>query len=102
MRIIFFIFMMIAGELEAPWFATWKLDPARSTVNADSRFKRVTSKIEPFGEGVRVVYDMVGVRGGVTHMEWTGQFDGKDYPVQGVDYVLTNTYTMLNDHSYRI
>jgi len=35
-------------------------------------------------------------------MEWTGKFDAKDYPVQGVDYVLTNAYTVLNDHSYQI
>jgi hypothetical protein len=102
MRIIFCIFMMIAGETQAPWFAVWKLNPAKSTVNNESRFKRVTSKIEPFEDGIRVVYDMVGVRGEVTHMEWTGRFDGKDYPMQGVDYVMTNAYTLLNDHSYQI
>ena len=45
---------------------------------------------------------MVGIRGGVTHMEWTGKFDGKDYPVQGVDYVLTNAYTRLDEQSYQI
>jgi hypothetical protein len=45
---------------------------------------------------------MVGTRGGVAHMEWIGKFDGKDYPVQGVDYVLTNAYTRLNDHAYEI
>jgi len=45
---------------------------------------------------------MVGTRGGVTHMEWTGKLDGKDYPVQGVDYVLTNAYTPVDDHHYQI
>ena len=45
---------------------------------------------------------MVGIRGGVTHMEWTGKFDGKDYPVQGVDYVLTNAYTPVDERSYQI
>jgi hypothetical protein len=45
---------------------------------------------------------MVGIRGGITHMEWTGKFDGKDYPVQGVDYVLTNAYTRLDEQSYQI
>ena len=49
-----------------------------------------------------MTYDMVGTRGGVTHMEWTGKFDGKDYAVEGVDYVLTNSYKLLNDHSYEI
>ena len=35
-------------------------------------------------------------------MEWTGKFDGKDYPVQGIDSVITNAYTRIDDHSYRI
>jgi len=35
-------------------------------------------------------------------MEWAGKFDGKDYPVQGVDYVLTNAYTRLDERSYQI
>ena len=46
---------------------------------------------------------MVGTRGGVTHMEWIGRFDGKDYAVQGVDsYVLTNAYRRIDDRSYEI
>ena len=45
---------------------------------------------------------MVRRRGGVTHMEWSGRFDGRDYPVQGVDYVLTNAYTQISDRSYQI
>ena len=35
-------------------------------------------------------------------MEWSGAFDGRDYPVQGVDYVLTNSYRQLSDRSYQI
>ena len=45
---------------------------------------------------------MVRRRGGITHMEWSGRFDGRDYPVQGVDYVLTNAYRKLSDRSYEI
>jgi hypothetical protein len=45
---------------------------------------------------------MVRRRGGITHVEWSGRFDGKDYPVQGVDYVLTNAYRQLSDRSYEI
>ena len=100
-RVIFFL-LMIVGEAAGPWFGTWNLNPAKSTADSSSRFKRVTSKIEPWQDGLKVIYDMVGTRGGITHMEWTGRFDGKDYPVQGVDYVLTNAYTLLNDRSYRI
>jgi hypothetical protein len=100
-RVIFSL-LLIAGELQAPWFGTWKLNPLKSTSNSESRFKRVTLKVEPWQDGLKVAYDMVGTRGGITHMEWTGKFDGKDYPVQGVDYVLTNAYTRLDAQSYQI
>jgi hypothetical protein len=90
MRIIFALW------LAAPWLGTWKL------TKPDARYKRVITRIEPWEDGIRVTYDMVGTRGGVTHMEWTGKFDGKDYPVEGVDYVLTNAYKLINDHSYEI
>jgi len=45
---------------------------------------------------------MVGTRGGVTHWEWTGRFDGKDYPMQGVDTVMTNAYRKIDAQSYEI
>jgi hypothetical protein len=45
---------------------------------------------------------MVRRRGGITHIEWAGRLDGRDYPVQGVDYVLTNAYTQISDRSYQI
>src|SRR5499427_10268500 len=98
-RVIFFLLLM-AGEPLGPWFGTWKLNPAKSTSNSESRFKRVTLKVEPWQDGLKVTYEMVGVRGGVTHMEWTGKFDGRDYPMQGVDNVLTNAYRKIDDRSY--
>jgi hypothetical protein len=61
----------------------WKLNPAKSTTNSESRYKRVLLRIDPLEDGMSVVYDMVGTRGGITHMEWIGKLDGKDYPVQG-------------------
>ena len=99
---IFWSFLVLAAQAQAPWSGTWKLNPAKSTANSEPRFKRVLSKIELWEDGLKVSYDMVGVRGGITHMEWTGKFDGKDYPMQGADYVLSNAYTLLSDVSYRI
>ena len=85
---------------EATWFGTWQLNPAKSTTRAGSSpYRKVTSRIAPAEDGLTVVYDMVGTRGGVTHMEWTGRFDSRDYPVQGVDYVLTNAYRRIDDRS---
>ena len=87
-----------AGQEQAPWFGTWRLNLAKS----NGSYKRATCRIEPWEDGLKVTYDMVGVRGGVTHMEWTGRFDGKDYPMQGVDNVLTNAYRRIDDRTYEI
>ena len=38
-------------------------------------------------------------RGGVVHLEWIGRFDGLDYPVQGVEVVLTNAYRCQDDRT---
>jgi hypothetical protein len=102
MRIIFVLMMIVAMQTRDPLFGTWRLDFDRSTRNGDVRFKRGTSKIEPWEGGLKVTYDLVGVRGGVTHMEWIGKVDGQDYPVQGVDYALTNAYSRMSDGSYQI
>ena len=91
-----------AAQWQEPWFGIWKLNLEKSTVDRDARFKRATTKIEPWQDGLKVTYDLVGVRGGITHMEWTGKFDGKDYPMLGVDYVLTNAYSRLDDRTYQI
>jgi len=101
-RIIFVALTMLVVQTQAPWLGGWKLDPAKSTGNTESRYKRVLLQIESTDDGLRVIYDMVGVRGGINHMEWTGKLDGKDYPVQGVDYVLTNAYSPIDSRSYRI
>ena len=87
---------------DQPWFGTWQQIPPESQWFNPWPYQTVTLRIEPWNDGVRVVYDMVRRRGGITHMEWSGRFDGRDYPVQGVDYVLTNAYRQVSDRSYEI
>lgn len=91
------------GQPQAPWFGTWEqeLKPPASRFEA-TPYKKVTTRIEPWEDGLKVTYDMVKTRGGITHVEWTGRFDGRDYPVQGVDYYLTNAYRILDTRSYAI
>jgi hypothetical protein len=62
----------------------------------------VICKIEPWQAGLRVIYDMVGTRGGVTHWEWSGNLDGEDYPLQGVEEVITNAYSKIDDHTFKV
>ena len=90
-----------SGQELEPLIGTWRLNFAESVfVSGQPPYKRVTTKIEPWQDGVRVIYDMVGVRGGVTHWEWTGRLDGRDYALQGVEEVVTNAYTRSGDRTY--
>lgn len=87
----------------AAWFGTWQLVPPAPASRFEAPpYKNVTLRIEPWQDGLRVVYDMVRARGGITHVEWQGRFDGRDYPVQGMDYYLTNAYRPIDDRSYEI
>jgi hypothetical protein len=91
-----------SAQQQAPWFGTWQQIPPERKWFDPWPYQKVTLRIEPADDGLRVVYDMVRRRGGVQHIEWFGLFDGKDYPVLGVDYVLTNAYRKLSDRSYEI
>jgi hypothetical protein len=92
-----------AGQAPSSWFGTWTYNAAKSTTAAGPfPFKRATCRIEPWEDGVRVTYDLVRVRGGITHLEWTGKFDGTDYPVQGVEVVVTNAYRRVDDRTYEV
>ena len=113
MRTRILVVLLIAGVLgpgltampqePAPWFGAWTLNAANSTARPGPvEYKRTRLRIEPWRDGIRVAYDMVGTRGGRTHIEWIGAFDGQDYPVQGLDYVVTNAYRQIDDRTYRI
>jgi len=91
-----------SAQQQVPWIGTWQQDPPARKWFDPWPYQKVTLRIEPSDDGLRVVYDMVRRRGGIQHMEWSGRFDGMDYPVQGVDYVLTNAYRKLSDRSYEI
>jgi len=84
------------------WFGTWKVDLEKSTYSGAPGYKRATYTIEPAAGGLKVVYEAVLPRGGVTHMEWTGRLDGREYPVQGVEEFLTYAYFDRGDGSYQI
>ena len=103
----FIVAMLAQGAVASPvplaWFGTWRLNVAKSTYDpGPPPYKRATYAIEPWRDGLKVTYDMVHPRGGVTHLEWTGLVDGRDYPVQGIDEVLTYAYRPAADGSYDV
>ena len=49
---------------------------------------------------MKVIYEMVHPRGGVTHLEWMGRLDGKDYQLQGIDAFVTYAYNQVSPGVY--
>jgi hypothetical protein len=85
------------------WFGTWTLNIAKSTyVPGPAPYARAQYAIEPWKDGVKVTYDMVYPRGGTTHWEWIGKFDGQPYPLQGVDEYVTYAYQRIDDRTFDV
>jgi hypothetical protein len=61
---------------------TWRLNEAKSKL-APGMTKNTTVMYEAAGENIKVTVDGTDADGKPTHSEWTGKFDGKDYPVTG-------------------
>ena len=68
-----------------PAIGTWKLNLAKSKYSpANLAPKSGTTKIEPFGKnGVKLTADGVNSQGNPTHIEYSAEADGKDYPEKG-------------------
>jgi hypothetical protein len=65
-----------------PNLGTWKLNEAKSKIDAGLP-KNLTVVYEAVGDSVKATVDGVDGQGKPTHNEWTGKYDGKDYPVTG-------------------
>jgi hypothetical protein len=90
------------GQQQSPLFGTWRVNLDQSKFPAAPPYRRMTCRIEPMGDGLKVIYDIVGVRGGITHLEWMGKFDAKDYTLEGLETVVTNAYSRIDDHTYNV
>jgi len=80
---------------------TWKLNESKSKL-ASGGPKNTTVVYEAAGDAVKVTVDGVGSDGKPTHNEWTGKFDGKDYPVTGDPMSDMRSYTKINDRTLGI
>ena len=80
---ILFMGFALSAQAADLLVGTWKLNVAKSTYSPGPAPKSLTAKIEAAGEGEKVTAD--GVRGDDTpiRVEYTAQYDGKDYPISG-------------------
>jgi hypothetical protein len=86
------------GYAADAFMGTWKLNEAKSKLAPGSR-KNNTVVYEAAGDNVKVSADGTDSDGKPTHNEWTGKFDGKDYPVTGDPTADTRSYKMVNDRT---
>ena len=77
---------------------SWKLNEAKSKF-APGATKNNTVVVEAAGDSVKVTVDGTDNDGKPIHNEWTGKFDGKDYPVIGDPNSDARSYTKIDDRT---
>jgi hypothetical protein len=80
---------------------TWKLNESKSKIPAGAP-KNTTVIYEMAGDKIKVTVEGVDGEGKPTHYEWTGMFDGKDYPVTGDAASDSRSYKEVNDHTLEL
>jgi hypothetical protein len=77
---------------------TWKLNDGKSKISPGAG-KNTTVVVAAVGGSVKVTVDGIGADGKPAHNEWTGKFDGKDYPITGDPASDMRAYKTVNDHT---
>ena len=81
-----------------PNMGTWKLNEAKSKL-APGAPKNNIVVYEAAGDNVKITVDGIDSNGKPTHHEWTGKFDGKDYPVTGDPTSDARSYKRIDDRT---
>ena len=84
-----------------PNMGTWKLNEAKSKYSPGAP-KNTSVVYEAAGDSVKVTVDGVGADGKPTHNEWTGKFDGKDYPLTGDPTADTRSYKKIDTRTMEL
>ena len=80
---------------------TWKLNEAKSKIAAGTP-KNNTVVYEVAGDSIKVTIDGTAPDGTATHSEWTGKFDGKDYPSTGNPNEDMRSVKQINNHTLHV
>ena len=90
------VFAVAVSFAANPNMGTWKLNESKSKIPAMA-VKNNTVVYEAAGDNIKVTVDGTDAEGKPTHNEWTGKFDGKDYPLTGDPSADTRSYKVVND-----
>jgi hypothetical protein len=101
LAVLAFLVCVTMAFAQSPQMGTWKLNEAKSKIPAGAP-KNTTVVYEAAGDNVKVTVDGVDGQGKPAHNEWTGKFDGKDYPVTGDSASDVRSYKQVNDHTLEL
>jgi hypothetical protein len=87
---------LAASFAENPNMGTWKLNEAKSSIPA-GMLKNTMVVYSADGDNIKVVTDGTDGKGNPMHTEWTGKFDGKDYPLSGDPTADSRSYKKVNE-----
>jgi hypothetical protein len=82
---------------QSPHMGTWKLNEAKSKVPA-GYMKNTTVIYAMDGDNIKVTTEGTQKDASI-HTEWTGKFDGKDYPLTGDPTADSRSYTKIDDNT---
>ena len=86
----------------SPQMGTWKLNEAKSKIaKGTAKNTMVVYKSAMMGK-VKVTVDGMDAEGKTAHNEWTGKFDGKDYPVTGDSASDMRSYKQIDDRNLEV
>jgi hypothetical protein len=98
---VLFAAVAMCSAAEEVNMGTWKLNEAKSKFSSGAP-KNTTVVYATADDSVKVTVDGVDADGKPAHNEWTGKFDGKDYPVTGDPTSDTRAYKRVNDHTLEV
>jgi hypothetical protein len=81
-----------------PQMGTWKLNEAKSKITPGTMKNTHVVYSSMLGQ-VKIKSDGMDPSGKPIHVEWSGKFDGKDYPVSGDPNSDTRSYTKVNERT---
>jgi len=84
-----------------PLMGAWKLNEAKSKITpGTAKFTTITFK-DRLGN-IKGTGDGIDANGKPMHVEWSGKFDGKDYPVTGDPNADTRSYRKVDDRTLEV
>jgi hypothetical protein len=81
-----------------PQMGTWKLNETKSKITPGTLKNTHVVYSSMFGQ-VKIKSDGIDGSGKPVHVEWSGKFDGKDYPVIGDPNSDARSYTKVNERT---